>query len=173
MVCFIASSHKIWISRHVTTWRLYSGAYISDQESGKEFVWTEYTVTSCHSIQIRPMNRPNRWRIQQYNMYCNANIDDRMYCQRKLKGDTNISICQLTMGKENISQKKNVIRNIHFLYFLQHTNKTCRNQRMGQWTRWNYNLRPAYGLVRWQRLSHFHKLIFKIHSWHNLHITNI
>lgn len=88
-------------------------------------------------------------------------------------GKTNISICQLTMGEENISQKKNVITNIHFLHFLQHTNKTCRNQHMGQWTRWKYNLRPAYGLVRWQRLSHFHRFIFKIHSWHNLHITNI
>jgi predicted nuclease of restriction endonuclease-like (RecB) superfamily len=108
---------------------------ISDQKSGKEFVWTEYTITSCHSIQIRPTNRPNRWSIQQYNMYCSSNIDDRMYCQRKLKGETNINICLLTMGKENISQKKNVIRNIYFLHFLQHTNKTCRNQHMRQWTR--------------------------------------
>lgn len=133
--------------------------------------WIYSYILSWYTVQKRPVNGPDRWSVQQYNMFYASNIDECYTREDWRVKQTPVFVSSLR-ETESISQNKDLIINIHFIHFLQHTNKPCGNQHTAHSVSGHYNLRWAYGLVGQQRLKPLSWVHILIHSCHNLYITN-
>ena len=158
-----------WIWRHMTWWRLYSGAYISDQESGKNL----YGL----NIQLHPVTeyKLGLWTGQTDGAYNNTTCTAVLILMRECNVRENWRVKQTLVFVSSLWERKHLTKEEWYNKYSFSTFPAAHyhNLQKPAYGSVDQVELSAYGLVRWQRLSCFHKFIFKIHSWHDLHITNI